>query len=149
MTKSLKIGPTGVNGVLFEKLPIGGGDLLVAKIEHKGISYPYMVVSTSYSDPLKNIEQIALLEFHLKKNLVKGKVLFDMLACVGDNSERYLTLEFDGTKFDLNSCQFIQFSKESEVRQMSMKAYQQLNDELYNTVLNSKQIDLLLNGIVI
>lgn len=116
----------------------------------KGISYyPCMVVATSYSDPLENIEQITLLEFDLKKKLVKGKVLFDMLACVGDNSERYLTLEFDGTNFDLNSCQFIQFSKGSEVRQISMKAYQQLNDELYNTVLNSKQIDLLLHGIVI
>lgn len=116
----------------------------------KGISYyPCMVVATSYSDPLENIEQITLLEFDLKENLVKGKILFDMLACVGDNSERYLTLEFDGTNFDLNSCQFVQFTKESEVRHISMKAYQQLNDELYNTVLNSKQIDLLLHGIVI
>ncbi|WP_075620398.1 type II toxin-antitoxin system RnlB family antitoxin [Paenisporosarcina indica] len=111
--------------------------------------YPCMVVATSYLDPLENMEQITLLEFDIKNNLVTGKVLFDLLACVGDNSERYLTLEFDGTNFDLNSCQFVQFSKESDVRQISMNVYQQLNEELYNTVLNSKQIDLLLHGIAI
>lgn len=117
---------------------------------NEGISYyPCMIVATSYSDPLENMEQISLLEVDLKDKQVKGKVLFDMLACVGDNSERYLTLEFDGTNFDLNSSQFIRFSKESDIRQLSMKTFRQLKDELYNTVLNSKQINLLLHGIAI
>ncbi len=116
----------------------------------EGISYySCMIVATSYSDPLENMEQIALLEVNLRHTQIKGKVLFDMLTCVGDNSERYLSLEFDGTNFDLTSSQFVQFPKGSDIRQLSMKTFRQLKDELYNTVLNSKQINLLLHGIAI
>lgn len=118
-------------------------------LDEKIIHYPCLVIATSYLDPLENMEQITLLQDDLKGNSMIGEILIDMLACVGDNSERYLTLKFDGYKFDLNSCQFVQFSKESYVRQISMKTYQQLNGELYNTVLNTKQIDLLLNGVAI
>jgi len=109
--------------------------------------YACMVVVNSY--PLENMEQITLIECDLKEKMIIGTVLFDMLACAGDNSERYLTLEFDGKNFELDSCQFVQFSKGNYIRQISMKVYQQLNDELYNTVLNSKQINLLLHGVAI
>ena len=111
--------------------------------------YPCMVVATSYLDPLENMEQISQLENDLRCIHVNGKILFDMLSCIGDNSERYLTLEFDGENFDLNSCEFIQFTKGSFIRKKSMEVYRQLNEGLNNTVLNSNQIELLRRGVAI
>lgn len=122
---------------------------VLLKLNEEISDYSCMIVATSYSDPLESMEQIALLEANLKNECVQGTILFDMLTCVGDNSERYLTLAFDGTTFDLDSCQFIQVSKESNVRKLSMNAFQQLKDNLCNTVLNSKQINLLLHGVAI
>ncbi|HDR4886205.1 type II toxin-antitoxin system RnlB family antitoxin [Bacillus cereus] len=111
--------------------------------------YPCMVLATSYLDPLESMEQISLLENDLRRISVSGKILFDMLSYIGDNSERYLTVEFNGEAFDLNSFEFVQFPKGSRVRKESMEAYRKLNEGLYNTVLNSNQIQLLLRGVAI
>ncbi|MFC0190496.1 type II toxin-antitoxin system RnlB family antitoxin [Fictibacillus aquaticus] len=118
---------------------------LNGKVNH----YAGMVVAISYLDPLENMEQISRLESDLKHYSMSGKILFDLLSYVGNNSERYLTLEFNGERFDLNSCEFVQFPIESDIRKKSMEVFKQLNEGIFNTVLNSNQIKLLLHGVVI
>jgi hypothetical protein len=62
-------------------------------------SYPYIVLSTSYRNPL---EEISTIENELKNNF-QGRVIFDLLLSNGCSSNRFLEAEFDGKHFKYTS----------------------------------------------
>jgi hypothetical protein len=62
-------------------------------------SYPYIVLSTSYRNPL---EEISTIENELKNNF-KGRVIFDLLLSNDYSSNRFLEAEFDGMHFKYTS----------------------------------------------
>lgn len=108
-----------------------------------------MIVATSHQDPLSNFGDIAEIELDLRNQSIKGSIFFDMLACTGDNTERFLKLTFDGEKFDLKSVEFIYLKKNSIVRNVSLKVFKECAYRLNDTILNSNQIELLRHGVAI
>ena len=77
--------------------------------------YQCIVMATSYEDPLEDINLINIIEIELREsNISKGKIMFDLLTCFGDNSERFSTLFFDGYKFDLTPTPFMLVAKNED-----------------------------------
>ncbi|UDE96351.1 type II toxin-antitoxin system RnlB family antitoxin (plasmid) [Carnobacterium viridans] len=75
-------------------------------------NYQCIVMATSYTDPLEQMDLIRNLENDLRDlKISKGTVVFDLLTCIGDNFERFSTLCFDGYKFNLNSYEIINVPK--------------------------------------
>jgi hypothetical protein len=62
-------------------------------------TYPYIVLSTSFNNPL---DEINCIEVELKDNYI-GKVIFDLLLTNGLSSNRFIEAQFDGAKFDKSS----------------------------------------------
>ena len=112
--------------------------------------YQCIVMATSYEDPLEDINLINIIEIELREsNISKGKIMFDLLTCFGDNSERFSTLFFDGYKFDLNSYNIVTIPKKSEIRKSVTTILNKLDTKLENTVLNATQIKLIRHGLTI
>lgn len=109
-----------------------------------------IVMATTYKDPLENINVINQIENDLRELVItKGKIMFDLLTSIGDNSERFSTIFFDGSKFNFTSYAVIQVSKKSDIRKSMTPFLNKLDNQLENTVLNSTQIKLIRNGLTI
>ena len=109
-----------------------------------------IVMATSYKDPLEDINLINQIEKDLRVlNVSKGKIMFDLLTCLGDNFERFSTIFFDGAKFNLTSYEVIEVSKKSEIRKNMTTFLKKLDNQLENTVLNSTQIKFIRHGVTI
>ena len=117
--------------------------------ETKEASRP-IVMATTYKDPLDDINVINQIENDLRElNITEGKIMFDLLTSIGDNSERFSTIFFDGYKFNLTSYAVIQVSKKSDLRKSMTPFLNKLDNQLENTVLNSTQIKLIRHGLTI
>ncbi|WP_058765863.1 type II toxin-antitoxin system RnlB family antitoxin [Exiguobacterium chiriqhucha] len=55
------------------------------------LKFQCIVLATSYENPLENLEEI---EIDLKKQCYEGPIIFDMLACLGDNNNRFFIMLF-------------------------------------------------------
>lgn len=109
-----------------------------------------IVMATTYKDPLENINVINQIENDLRElGITEGKIMFDLLTSIGDNSERFSTIFFDGSKLNLTSYAVIQVSKKSDIRKSMTSLLNKLDNQLENTVLNSTQIKLIRNGLTI
>lgn len=123
--------------------------VIINTLETTEICRP-IVMATSYKDPLEDINLINQIENDLRAlNITKGKIIFDLLTCIGDNSERFSTIFFDGSKFNLNSYEVIKVSKKSVIRKSMTPFLNKLENQLENTVLNSTQIKLSHHGLTI
>ena len=72
--------------------------------------YKYVVVATSYENPIDEIEDI---EQELNNRKYYGKILFDLLLCNGMNSNRYIEMDFDVNYFDITSSIIIESPTEN------------------------------------
>lgn len=108
--------------------------------------YECLFVTTSFQDPFKSIHSI---ESGLKECKVEGYVLFDLLAQIGDNSERFMDAYFNGECFDISSFQFVDISKKSSFRKMTMDYFHEHLFILEDTILTNLQKKMIANGIAI
>ncbi|WP_461611963.1 type II toxin-antitoxin system RnlB family antitoxin [Cytobacillus kochii] len=115
-------------------------------IQLSGSEYQCMVLATSYEDPLQDIQDI---ERELKDLDVCGKILFDMLAHIGDNSERFLEANFDGDFLVLDSFRFVTINKNSAYRQNTKEFFSSKSYMLEGTILTTIQKNLISHGISI
>lgn len=105
--------------------------------------YKYVVVATSYENPIEEIETI---EYELNNKQYCGKILFDLLLCNGMNSNRYIEMEFNGVYFDMTSSTIIKKISES----IEKVIYQYFKDRpslVENSVLSNAQQYLIKKGI--
>ncbi|MCS1382748.1 type II toxin-antitoxin system RnlB family antitoxin [Lysinibacillus sphaericus] len=121
---------------------------VITQINEK-IEYQCLIMATSHEDPLQDINNIELIEHDLQEKKIIGKVLFDMFAQIGDNSERFIELKFDGNKFEYATFNFVSVPKKSGYRNYFKEYFTQEISLLDNTVLNSIQKDLIHHGISI
>lgn len=83
-------------------------------------SYPYIVFSTSYVNPLDDLDNVE----RALRTEYKGKVLFDLLLSNGNASNRFVEAMFDGEKFDDNSFHKVE-NVGDDVLQFSASYYRQ------------------------
>jgi hypothetical protein len=61
--------------------------------------YPYVVVATSYVNP---VDELYNIENELKYENFRGMIVFDLLLCNGITENRYIEVFFDGFAFDIS-----------------------------------------------
>lgn len=83
-------------------------DYEIIKIEKK-----YIVIATSYVNPIDELDYIAK---ELEMRNCYGDIIFDLLLCNGLNSNRYLSIYFDGNKFNLFSAKKMRMENESIIK---------------------------------
>ncbi len=106
--------------------------------------YSIIVMSTSYINPLDEIEEI---ENYLRENF-KGKVLFDMLLKNGLSSNRFMEAVFDGQKFDRNS--FTTLSEvDYRIKEFAAKFYRRHKELLDYSILPKAYQFLIKKGKII
>lgn len=103
--------------------------------------YPYVIYSTSYINPIEDLNNI---EEDLKWNF-KGKVIFDLLLSNGVSSNRFIEAEFDGDKFNYNSFKSLK-DVDTLVVQKSSDFYQRNLSLLKNSVLPKSHQFLIEKG---
>ncbi|MEK5428290.1 type II toxin-antitoxin system RnlB family antitoxin [Cytobacillus sp. FSL R7-0680] len=103
--------------------------------------YPYIVFSTSYINPLEEIEDI---EKELNSQF-QGKVLFDLLLSNGLTSNRFLEAEFDGRKFQYSSIKPV-MNLDDLIKNESIHFYRENHDLLQNSVLPNAHKFLIKRG---
>lgn len=117
----------------------------VLKIEHS--EYAYMVFSESYETPFSYLDKICN---ELKNyNMLKCKVIFDMLLSMGNTSERFVEAIFDGECFIDATFKYKDIDKKNELRKISTEFFGQKSNILEYSILNSVQKKMINKGIVI
>jgi len=98
----------------------------VVKIEHS--EYSYMIFSESYETPFSYLDKIC---DELKNyNMLKCKVIFDMLLNMGNTSERFVETVFDGEYFVDATFKYINIDKKNELRRISTDFFRRKSDAL-------------------
>ncbi|WP_208402057.1 type II toxin-antitoxin system RnlB family antitoxin [Halalkalibacterium halodurans] len=106
--------------------------------------YPYIVFSTSYINPLEDIEKI---EEEMESEF-RGKVLFDLLLSNGLTSNRFLEAEFDGGKFQYTSIKPVG-NLDNLIKKESITFYRENIDLLQNSVLPNAHKFLIKKGLLV
>ncbi len=104
-------------------------------------SYPYIVLSTSYINPL---EEISSIEDSLKDSY-KVRVIFDLLLSNGLSSDRFLEAEFDGSKFRYSSFKTIDLL-DTPIKKQINSFYQSNLEYLDSSVLTNVHKFLIKQG---
>lgn len=102
----------------------------------------YIIFSTSYINPLENLDEISK---QLSKKKFLGNVVFDLLLINGFSSNRFIKGIFDGKNFDLSS--FYKLDNEIEKYKQLSKQYYFANSYLLdNSTLTKIDKFLYLNN---
>lgn len=107
----------------------------------------YIIFSTTYISPLEFIKDI---EKELNKIINNSsEVFFDFLLSSGNGNERFGKIVYNGDSFDMNSFEFINIPKKSDLRAFSINYYRNKEENLENSILTSVQKKMIKKGIVI
>lgn len=111
------------------------------EIHKSNNEYPYIVFSTSYINPLEEIEEIEKeMEFQFQ-----GKVLFDLLLSNGLTSNRFLEAEFWDGKFQYTSIKPVN-NLDNLIKKESIHFYRENIELLQNSVLPNAHKFLIKQG---
>lgn len=109
--------------------------------------YKVIIFSNSYETPLLYLEDISN---ELKaQNLSNCKVVFDMLLCRGNTTERYTEAIFDGERFVNSSFKYVKVDKKNELRKIALDFFKSDISILENSILTSLQRKMINKGIAI
>ncbi|MCY6355181.1 type II toxin-antitoxin system RnlB family antitoxin [Clostridium sp. ZS2-4] len=121
------------------------GKYEIIEINHN--QYEFIIFSESYETPLLYLDEIC---DELKNyNVHKCKVIFDMLLNMGNTSERYAEVIFDGGKFINATFQYIKIDRRDKLRKKAIEILKEKPYILEDSILNSVQKKMINKGIVI
>lgn len=117
----------------------------IIKIEHS--EYECIIFSESYETPFSYLEKIC---DELKSyNIFNGKVIFDMLLNMGNTSERFAEIIFNGECFVDSTFKYIKIDKKNQLRKISADFLRVNSNILECSILNSVQKKMINKGIAI
>lgn len=106
-----------------------------------------MIYSEARRSPFGNIREI---EVDLRKmDLSHNKILFDMILCRGNTSERFIKCDFDGNLLLINTMKIVFISKKDELRNISVNYLSAEKEKVNNSILTSVQKKMILKEIAI
>jgi hypothetical protein len=94
-----------------------------------------IISSTSYHSPLQELLELAS---ELKIEQYSGDVLFDLLCVNGNNSNRFISIFFNGNSFDNKSAKSIETPSNSIIVEQKI-FYEEHQSYIFNSVLSSSQ----------
>lgn len=109
--------------------------------------YDAIVFSESYESPLAYLDEVT--EEIKKQHMTNVKILFDVLLCMGNTSERFIEAFFDGEAFNLDSFRVVEVKKNDTLRQFCTSFFFENSELLEYSILTPVQKELLKKGITI
>lgn len=109
--------------------------------------YLAVVTATSYENPLSVISEVTecLIEKVGAKN--KGEIFFDLLCSNGMEWNRFLSMSFDGKSLLVDTARVVSSADvEQHIKDGQTAFFKHSRHILYNSILTSDQIKLVLNG---
>lgn len=104
--------------------------------------YDFLIIATSYENPLNFIEEIGN-----KIQMKKAKLLFDLTLINGTNKNRYIKCEYEADLNTLPSCTIVENVGDS-IKNASLSYYTQNEDVLRKSVIPNSLKFLLKSGMV-
>ncbi|WP_416041841.1 type II toxin-antitoxin system RnlB family antitoxin [Edwardsiella ictaluri] len=102
------------------------------------MTYPMLVVATSYESPLSCLGSIAQ---HLRDEAFEGSVLFDLLCTNGLEDNRFVALYFDGMDFVRNTFRLVDKADLSpDLLHTQDKFFAEHPDILQMSLLNQNEV---------
>ena len=99
------------------------------------ISQKKMIVSSvCYVSPLQELKELAI---ELAQKHYRGAVLFDLLCVNGNNSNRFISIQFNGSQFDRSTAKPIE-NPNNNIVSLQKEFYKENNLFISNSVLSSK-----------
>ena len=120
-------------------------DYKIVSIDYE--EYGVIIYSEARRHPLSNIGEI---EQDLEKlNLKENKILFDMILCRGNTTDRFIECKFDGSSLIKSSMTVLSLSKKHDIRKLSTDNLVDNKEMVENSNLTSIQKKMILKGITI
>ncbi|SUY46516.1 Uncharacterised protein [Clostridium putrefaciens] len=109
--------------------------------------YSVIIYSEARRHPLDNIKQIEedLREMKLKSE----KILFDMILCRGNTTDRFIQCRFNGNSLVTSSMEVLNLNKKHNIRKLSTNYLVTDREKVENSILTSIQKKMILKGITI
>ena len=85
----------------------------------------------------------------MKLNLKNNKVLFDMILCRGNTSDRFIEFKIDSNMLVKSSMSILKIGKKNNIRKLSTNILNSNKEMLENSILTSIQKKMILKGIAI
>ena len=109
--------------------------------------YDVIIYSEELNHPLSILKEV---ETELKSmKLQSDKILFDMILCRGNSSDRFIEGKFDGSVIIKNSISVLKVDKKNTIRKMSAQLLLNNREIVENSILTSIQKKMILKGIAI
>lgn len=109
--------------------------------------YDVIIYSEELNHPLSILKEV---ETELKSmKLQSDKILFDMILCRGNSSDRFIEGKFDGSVIIKNSISVLKVDKKNTIRKMSTQLLLNNREMVENSILTSIQKKMILKGIAI
>lgn len=109
--------------------------------------YDVIIYSKSQISPFENIKEI---EDELRKmDTSINRVIFDMILCRGNNSDRFIKCDFDGNSLLRSTMEVVALSKKDTLRKLSINYLVKEKEKVENSILTSIQKKMILKGISI
>lgn len=96
---------------------------------------------------LNNSSPIDILKHTENVFVTSGKVLVDIILHSGNNSDRFIELQYNEEKFDFDTAQYVQIDRKNTLRNAANNALRGFPSVVNNSILNSAQKKLLLHEI--
>ncbi|WP_195953143.1 type II toxin-antitoxin system RnlB family antitoxin [Clostridium saudiense] len=109
--------------------------------------YDVIIFSEEQRHPLSNLEEIE--KELMKLNLKNNKVLFDMILCRGNTSDRFIEFKIDSNMLVKSSMSILKIGKKNNIRKLSTNILNSNKEMLENSILTSIQKKMILKGIAI
>lgn len=110
-------------------------------------NYKVIIFGLSHESPLLYLDDISKeLKF---QNIYICKVVFDMLLCNGNTTERYIEAVFNGEQFVDTSFKYIKVDKKNELRKIALDIINSDKSILENSILTLLQKKMINKGIKI
>lgn len=104
--------------------------------------YDFLVIATSYENPLSSIKEIGE-----KIQVQKANLLFDLTLINGVNKNRYIKCEYDADTDRLPACSIVE-SVDDDIKKVSQSYFTKNEEAVKKSVISNSLKYLLKSGMV-
>lgn len=104
--------------------------------------YDFLIIATSYENPLNSIKEIGE-----EIQVQKANLLFDLTLINGTNKNRYIKCEYVADRNQLPSCSIVE-SVDDEIKKVSQSYFAENEEVVRKSVISNSLKFLLKSGMV-
>lgn len=104
--------------------------------------YDFLIIATSYENPLSSFEEIGN-----EIQVQKANLLFDLTLINGVNRNRYIKCEYEAGKRQLQSCAIVEYIDDA-IKKVSSQFFSDNEDVVRKSVIPNSLKYLLKSGMV-